>query len=199
MIPANVRNEFLRFCGPRQFRKFARSLVKLSEHPPTFDRLRYWQDSLWCKFHARFPDSPVAVNDIGTCLHWCHLHDTALIAGAGHQPVDLRRSQSFALACDEGFPHGYGWLVYHCSSCRASCIDWIARHPDECRMLRGRVHDAEWVAMHRHDLDFLSVCRDACIPVTEIRDGDEIWTINTGLGPDSLALVRNGIIVPLLD
>jgi len=202
MTPDEVRSAFLQFCGASQCRKFAHSLVKLPDAPDAeikFDRLRYWQETLWAKFLLEFPDAPIAVDTIGSCLHWCDVHDQSLVMGAGHQPVDLRRSDSFNMARKNEFPFGYGWLGHHCPECRNSCIEWIASHPDQCRMLQYLVHDAAWVASHRKDQEFLNACRDAYIPVDEMREGDEIWMINTGRGPDSLALVRDGTIVPIVD
>jgi hypothetical protein len=199
MTPTELRVQFLDFCGPTKFRKFARSLVKLSDEPVRFDRLRFWQELLWAQFVGRCPDAPKAVNDIGSCLHWCDLHDASLVVGPGHQPIDLRHSDSFDSACENQFPHGYGWLGYHCSACRTSCIAWIDVHPAECSMLQYRIYDANWVTMHRSDPDFLKTCRDAYLPWDEICPGDEIWMIDTGRDSPGMGLVRNGRIVPIMD
>ena len=199
MTPDEVRSAFLGFCGPTRCRKFARKLRKLPDAETKFDRLRYWQEILWEKFVAEFPDAPNDVDAIGSCLHWCDLHSQSLVTGAGHQPIDLRRSDSFDMACENEFPFGFGWLVHHCPECRKSCIKWIASHPNECRMLQHRVHDAAWVTMHRSNQSFLNTCRDSYIPADTIRDGDEIWMINTGRGPNELALVRDGTIVRIVD
>ncbi len=85
MTPNELRVQFLSFCGPEKFRKFAQSLVKLSDEPVRFDRLRYWQEILWAHFREQCPDAPENVNEIGSSLHWCDLHDASLIAGTGHQ------------------------------------------------------------------------------------------------------------------
>ena len=122
-----------------------------------------------------------------------------LVTRAGHQPTDLRHSDSFDSAREKEFPHGYGWLGHHCPVCRASCIKWIDTHPTECRMLQYRIHDANWVTMHKNDPDFQKTCRDAYIPWDEICPGDEVWMIDTGRGSIGIALVRNGVIVPIVD
>ena len=199
MSPDEVRLAFRDFCGPAQARKFARSLVKTCDADATFDRLRYWQEILWAKFLVEFPEAPSSVDVIGSCLHWCDVHNQSLIKGSGHQQADLRRADSFELARENEFPFGFGWLVYHCPECNSACIGWIAAHPTECRMLQHRVYDAERVKEHRANQTFLTTLRDAFIPVDEIQDGDEIWTINTGRGADSLALVRDGTIIYLVD
>lgn len=199
MTPSELRVQFLDFCGPERSRKFARSLFKLSDEPVRFDRLRYWQEMLWAQFLARCPDAPTDVNEIGSCLHWCDLHNAPLIAGPGHQPIDLRHSASFDSARQDEFPHGYGWLGYHCNTCRTSCIEWIEAHPSECRMLQYRIHDADWVTMHKDDPEFQKTCRDAYLPWDEIRPGDEIWMIDSGRGSPGMALVRRGQIVPIID
>jgi hypothetical protein len=199
MTPSELRAQFLNFCGPTKFRKFARSLVELSDEHGKFDRLRYWQELLWARFLSLCPDAPNDVNDIGRCFHWCDLHDEPLVIGSGYQPVDLRRSTAFDRAHEDEFPHGYGWLGHHCPACRTSCIQWINAHPTECHMLQYRIHDAEWVAIHKGDREFQDNCRSACIPWHEICPGDEIWAINTGRGSDSIGLVREGRIVPIID
>ncbi len=199
MTPSDLRVRFLDFCGPVKFRKFARSLVKLSDEPVRFDRLRYWQEMLWARFIARYPDAPSDVNDIGPCLHWCDVHDAPLLVGSGHQPVDLRHSESFTRARESEFPHGYGWLGYHCPACRTACIQWIDSHPAECRMLQYRIYNAGWVVVHRDDPDFQKTCRDGYIPWDEISPGDEIWAIDTGRGFSGIGPVRNGRLVPIMD
>jgi len=199
MTPSELRTQFLDFCGPPKFRKFARSLVKLSDEPMAFDRLRYWQELLWSQFVSRVPESPTDATEIGSCLHWCDLHNTQLVVGAGHQPTDLRRSDAFDSARENEFPHGYGWLNYHCPECRTSCINWIEAHPSECRMLQYRIHDGNWVTMHKEEPEFRKTCRDAHLPWDEIRAGDEIWMIDTGRGHTGMALVRDGQIVPIVD
>jgi hypothetical protein len=199
MTPSELRIQFLDFCGPETFRKFARSLFKLSDEPLRFDRLRYWQELLWAKFLQRCPDAFQDVNEIGSCLHWCDLHDSPLVAGPGHQPIDLRRSDAFDIARKTLFPHGYGGVGHHCPRCRTACIDWIDVHPTECRMLQYRIHDANWVTMHKHESDFQKICRDAYIPWDEIRLGDEIWAVDYGRESTGIALVRNGQIVPIID
>lgn len=149
MTPNELRVMFLEFCGPEKFRKFARSLFRLPDEPLRFDRLRYWQELLWARFLTQCPDAPENVNEIGTCLQWCDLHDAPLVAGPGHQAIDLRHSDALELAHQTEFPHGYGWLGHHCPKCRTACIDWIAANQSECRMLQYRIHDANWVTMHK--------------------------------------------------
>lgn len=136
MTPNELRVQFLDFCGPERFRKFARSLFKLSDDALRFDRLRYWQELLWAQFLARCPDAPKDVNEIGSYLHWCDLHNAPFIAGPGHQPIDLRRSDAFDFERQSEFPHGYGGVGHHCFDCRTKCIEWIDAHPSECRMLQ---------------------------------------------------------------
>ena len=199
MTPGELRTQFLAFCGPSRFRKFARSLFKLSDNPVTFSRLRFWQERLWEQFAERFRAAPTDVNEIGSCLHWCDLHDTALVAGPGHQPIDLRYSKLYEAACASEFPHGYGWLAHHCPNCRIACIAWINAHPTECRMLKYVIYDANWVASHRNDQDFKELCRNEFMPWDEICPGDEIWMIDTGRGPLHPALVRHGRIVSITD
>ena len=199
MTPNELRVRFLDFCGPEKFRKFARSLFRLSDEPLSFDRLRYWQELLWARFLTQCPDAPRDVNEIGSCLHWCDLHDAPLVAGPGHQAIDFRHSDAFGLANQTEFPHGYGWLGRHCPKCRAACIGWIAAHQSECRMLQYRIHDANWVILHKEDSDFQKTCRDSYLPLEEIRAGDEIWMIDTGRGYAGMAIVRNGQIVPIID
>lgn len=199
MTPGELRAQFLAFCGPSRFRKFARSLVKLSDNPATFDRLRFWQEKLWEQFVVRCRDAPTDVNEIGSCLHWCDLHDTTLVAGPGHQPTDLRYSVLFEAARDSEFPHGYGWLGHHCPACRNGCMAWINANPNECRMLQYLIHDANWVSLHRSDQEFKELCRKEFMPWDEICPGDEIWMIDTGRGTLHPTLVRNGRIVPIMD
>ncbi len=199
MTRNELRVQFLSFCGPEKFRKFAQSLVKLSDEPVRFDRLRYWQEILWAHFSEQCPDAPENVNEIGSFLHWCDLHDATLIAGPGHQPIDLRRSDAFDHARKSMFPHGYGWSVYHCPECRTTCIKWIQEHPSDCRMLQYRIHDATWVTMHKDDPDFQRTCREKCLPWDEILAGDEIWMVDNGKDDARIALVRDGWIVPIID
>lgn len=199
MTPSELRFQFLEFSGRERFRRFVRSLYKRSSDPVSFDRLKYWQEVLWARFITSFPDAPTDVNEIGSCLHWCDLHNTSLVAGAGHQPIDLRHSELFDTAEVAEFPHGCGWLTHHCPACRTSCIRWISDHPIECRILQYRIHDPEWVTMHKNDPDFRQMCRDRNLPWNEILPGDEIWAIDTGRGSPGIGLVRDGCVVPLLD
>jgi hypothetical protein len=199
MTPGEVRAQFLAFCGTQRFRKFAASLFRRSDIPATFERLRFWQETLWEQFVLRCPDAPTDVNEIGLCVHWCDLHDNALEAGSGHQPRDLRYSTLFEAAREREFPHGYGWLGHHCPACKAACIAWINSHPSECRMLQHLMRSATWVSLHRNDPEFRKLCQNEFLPWDEIIPGDEVWMIDTGRGPPRPALVREGFVVPLAD
>jgi hypothetical protein len=199
MLANELRSEFLRFCGTSLFRKFATSLVKLSDEPLRFDRLRYWQEVLWSKFLTHCHLAPLDVNEIGSILHWCDLHDGNLVLGTGYQPVDLRYSDLFEQARTDTFPHGCGWLRYHCPACRTCCEQWVVGHPAECRMLQHRVFDADWLTRFKDDHTFRSTLRNAYIPLDEILPGDEIWSFDSGRGSNGIALVRNGRIVPIMD
>ena len=194
-----LRARFLEFCGPARFQKFATSLVKRCDEPAQFDRLRHWQELLWEQFRTLRPEAPSDVHAIGAALHWCHVHNQKLVRGSGHQAADLRRSDSFDRAMTDVFPHGFGWNVYHCPECRASCAQWIDDHPAECRMLQYCVHEAESVALRKDEREFRQAFQKANIPWDEIIPGDEIWAIDHGRGSTGFALVRTGRIVPLMD
>ncbi len=66
-------------------------------------------------------------------------------------------------------------------------------------MLQYRIHDANWVTMHKDDPEFRKSCRDAYLPWDEIRAGDEIWMIDNGKDDARIALVRDGWIVRMID
>ena len=198
MTPDELRAQFLTFCGPSRFRKFARSLSRKSDNPLRFDRLRFWQERLWEQFVVACPAAPTDVQEIGVCLEWCDLHDTPLVAGPGHQPIDLRHSSHFDDARDSEFPHGYGWLGHYCPRCRDACIAWIDEHPSECRMLLHVIHDADWVGLHRMDDEFRDFCKKHYMPWDELCPGDEVWMVDSGRGVYP-AIVRDGRVVHIMD
>jgi hypothetical protein len=199
MTPEELRAKFLAFCGPSRFRKFASSLYRQSDNSSQFKRLLFWQERLWERFALACPTAPTDVQEIGSCLEWCDLHETPLVAGPGHQPIDLRYSKLCEVAKESKFPHGYGWLGHHCPACRDACIAWINANPSECRMPLHVIHDADWVALHRMDHAFKEYCKQNYMPWDDICPGDEVWMIDTGEGPTHPALVRDGRIVPIMD
>ncbi len=192
MLTTELRQRFLGFCGKSRFRKFVTALTKRCDEPSQYDRLKFWQETLWNEFLRECDSAPTDVNVIGMALHWCDLHNESLVTGPGYQPNDLKHSLAFDNARAESFPHGFGWLHYHCPQCKKACSDWVLSHAEECSMLQRKIVWEEWLAAYKDNEQFTQAVRAGMIAIEDFMPGDEIWEWDNGRGQTGLSIVRDG-------
>jgi hypothetical protein len=132
----DLRHALHSFLGDEQYRKFVQQGLHRG-------RLRFWQQDAWAKFVAARPEMSVALQELESALHVCHVHGDELCpdtAEVFHGCVDLVQSycevrnrlfprSALDIVSTEGNPDFPDIVtVWYCPTCRTAYSAWHADH-----------------------------------------------------------------------
>ena len=128
---ATIRNEFARFVGENEYRRFLAAGVT--------PRLRYWQERVMAAFIQASTSLSASPEEVLTALKVCELHGEELVEGTvpgvaaeiDYAPSDEART-NFPRANADPVGLGSGATegpvaVWYCPSCRSSREAWLQR------------------------------------------------------------------------
>lgn len=195
MDDSELRHLFLEFAGVATFRNFAQALRRFADDDPASMRLRFWQEQLWLKLIDRHRSLPSEIDRIATALLWCDVHSRPLEKLPSVDLSDVRKTSALQDFCSTNAPFGFGSWTVSCLQCVQQLTNWIAKHPNDCRVLRRRTTLEEYIANCpcHDDPKFRTAIMNAQLAMEgAIKEGDEIWEWDAGDGDSGLAIVRDG-------
>ena len=205
MDTADLRLRFRNFAGPDRYRKFVRSINRVSRAK---GRLLFWQEQLWGDFVSSGARAGLFSDPIAICAV-CDVHDCSLEATRnGYSPSDIRDTPEADDAIDQLFPYAIGGDQI-CRQCLSARARWIAEHQDLCQILRCQTTYEEFCIRHLGTVpdmeeSLLQKIKERSQEIAaNMEPGDELWEWDEGgwhhlAGRAGVAVVRAGQIVQQL-
>jgi len=128
MNSTELRDAFRTFAGEDAYKKFVRTF---NLAPDDFDRLRFWQDTLWSKFSSTHPNFPTESQSIRDAFRVCELHDETLLLDSVLAPYSQLRPR-ITESPDTGLHHGISCVDCPYPGWGMSPEDWP---PEENKMV----------------------------------------------------------------